>query len=103
MSLRAVFANSERLLRDGGSGKIQIPYYRQNAVIIPQEATYEIQDKTFVYKVVDGCTKSTIIEVYPMSNGTEYIVESGLQKGDTIIAAGAGLLKDGIRIQTTEK
>lgn len=103
VSLRAVFANSERLLRDGGSGKIQIPYYRQNAVIIPQEATYEIQDKTFVYKVVDGCTKSTIIEVYPMSNGTEYIVESGLQKGDTIIAAGAGLLKDGIRIQTTEK
>ena len=53
--------------------------------------------------MVDGCTKSTIIEVYPMSNGTEYIVESGLQKGDTIIAAGAGLLKDGIRIQTTEK
>lgn len=103
VSLRAVFANSERLLRDGGSGKIQIPYYRRNAIIIPQEATYEIQDKTFVYKVVDGCTKSTNITVNPMNNGTEYIVESGLQKGDTIIAAGAGLLKDGIRIQTSEK
>lgn len=103
VSLRAVFANSERLLRDGGSGKVQIPYYCRNAIIIPQEATYEIQDKTFVYKVVNGCTKSTNITVNPMNNGTEYIVESGLQKGDTIIAAGAGLLKDGIRIQTSEK
>ena len=66
--------------------------------MIPQEATYELQNRMFVYRVVDGKTKATPVTLYPQNNGHEYIVEEGISEGDTIIAEGAGLLKEGIEI-----
>lgn len=101
ISLRAVFPNPDRILRSGGSGNIIFPYEKKNCIVIPQEATYEIQDKIYVYKIVDGKTKSTQITVFSANDGQEYVVESGLQKGDIIIAEGAGLLKNGIEVNGT--
>lgn len=67
-------------------------------MVIPQTATYELQDKVFVYKVVDGKTQSTQVKVFEVNDGKEYIVESGLNMGDVIIAEGAGLLSNGILV-----
>ena len=100
VSLRAVFNNSNHLLRNGGSGTIIIPVTVRNAVVIPQTATYELQDRIFVYKVVDGKASATEIKVSPHNNGTEYIVESGLKVGDIIVAEGAGLIKEGTPIRS---
>ena len=66
--------------------------------MVPQKATYELQNKVFAYRIVDGKTKSTPLEVFRLNNGTEYVVESGLQPGDEIIAEGAGLLKEGVEV-----
>lgn len=99
VALRASFPNPDRLLRNGGSGTIVIPYIRQGAIIIPQEATFEIQDRTFVYRVIDGKAVSTQIDIFPLNNGKEYIVESGLKAGETIIAEGAGLVKEGAAVK----
>lgn len=98
VSLRAVFDNPEKLLRNGGNGTIILPTALTDCIVIPQGATYEIQDRKFVYKVVDGLTQSCSIEVFRLNNGTEYVVESGLEVGDIIVAEGAGLLHDGIAI-----
>ncbi len=95
VSVRAVFENPERLLLSGGSCNVNIPYVRENVIVIPQAATYEIQNKTFCYKNVDGRAQSTIITVNPINNGKEYIVESGLTLGDQIIREGAGLVREG--------
>ena len=57
-----------------------------------QEATYELQDKVFVYRVVNGKAKSTEIKVIEHSDGEHYVVLSGLSVGDRIISEGAGLL-----------
>ncbi len=95
VSLRAVFPNDERLLHSGGSGNVVIPYKQENALVIPQIATMEIQDKTYVYKVVDGTAQRTVITVTPAGNGAEYIVLSGLTEGDRIVAEGVGLIRDG--------
>jgi len=95
VSLRATFPNPEHMLRNGGSGTIIFPYVKENALIVPQEATYEIQDKIFVYKVVDGKATSAQVEVFPVNNGKEYIIEKGLKEGDIIIAEGAGLVQEG--------
>ena len=73
--------------------------HRKGCIVIPQEATYELQNRVFVYRVIDGKTKATPIEVFRLNNGKEYIVESGLNEGDVIIAEGAGLLKEGIVIK----
>lgn len=99
VSVRAVFRNPDGWLRNGASGVVRIPSVHKDCIVIPQASTYDIQNKTFVYKVVDGVTKSQEVSVSKISNGKEYIVESGLDVGDVIIAAGAGLLRDGIRIQ----
>lgn len=93
--LRAKFDNSGRRLMSGGQANVIVPYERKQCIVIPQEATYEIQDRIFVYKVVDGKAVSTPIEVFEINDGAEYIVESGLQTGDVIVAEGAGLLKEG--------
>lgn len=100
VSLRATFPNRGRLLRDGGSGRVIIPTKMKNSIVIPQSATYELQEKIFVYKVIDGKAVSAGITVLPQNNGVEYIVESGLSVGDVIVAEGAGLVREGATIKT---
>ena len=98
VTLRAVFPNADHILRSGGTGNVRLPYEKKGVIVIPQTATYELQDKVFVYKVVDGKTKSAQIAVFGINNGKEYIVEAGLTTGDVIIAEGAGLLRDGMTV-----
>ena len=52
-----------------------------------------------MYKVVDGIAKACEIKVFPYDNGMDYVVTDGLEPGDVIIAEGAGLVKDGMRIK----
>lgn len=98
VSLRATFPNPERMLRNGGSGTIVFPYQMDSVLVVPQEATYEIQDKVFVYRVVDGKATSASVTVFPANDGKEYIVTQGLKAGDVIVAEGAGLLQEGTPI-----
>lgn len=98
VTLRATFANPSTLLRNGGSGTLVVPFERDSAIVIPQEATYEIQDKKFVYRVVDGKAKSTEVTVEPLNDGKDYVVTAGLKAGDVIVAEGAGLLSNGVQI-----
>ena len=99
VALRATFPNASDLLHHGGSATVIVPTHREQCIVIPQEATYELQNRMFVYRVVDGKTKATSVSLYPQNNGKEYIVEAGLNEGDTIIAEGAGLLKEGVEIK----
>lgn len=98
ISMRAVFPNPGRLLHSGGSGKIIIPREKPNSIVIPKSATFEIQDNVYVFKVVDGIAKSSLIQVNPVSRNNEYIVESGLAAGDIIITEGVGFIRDGVSV-----
>ena len=99
VTLRATFPNTGRLLRNGGSATVVVPTHRPQCIVIPQEATYELQNRSFVYRVIGGKTKATAVKLFTQDNGKEYIVEEGLYAGDTIIAEGAGLLKEGVVIK----
>ena len=99
VSLRAVFPNNEHLLRNGGTGTVVVSTIRDNVIVIPQTATFELQNKVFVYRVVDGKTAQTEIQIAPLDDGISYIVEEGLSEGDIIIAEGAGLLKEGVEVK----
>lgn len=100
VSLRAVFPNREGLLHSGGAGNVIVPTEKAGALVIPQAATFEVQDKVFAYKVVDGKAQSAPVQVTRVNGGQEYIVESGLQPGDVIVAEGVGLLREGTEIKT---
>ena len=78
VQLRAVFANPDGLLHSGGSGNVILPTFYKECVVVPQTATFELQDKVYVYRIVDGKASSSMIEVEKISDGREYIVRSGL-------------------------
>ncbi len=99
VQLRAAFPNSNGLLHSGGAGNIIIPSIYKDRIVVPQHATFELQDKVYVYKVVDGKASASMIDVEKISNGTEYIVNSGLTPGETIVAEGVGLLREGTPIR----
>lgn len=104
VSLRAVFPNEEGLLHSGGSGNVVVPVQKKGTLVIPQSAAFEVQDKVFIYKVVDGKAQSFPVEVTRVNGGKEYIVESGLAVGDKIVTEGVGLLREGtpVREKTAE-
>ena len=72
VTLRATFANPQHLLRDGGSATVLVPSDHKDCIVIPQEATYELQNRTFVYRVVDGKTKATAVTLFPQNNGKDH-------------------------------
>ena len=98
VNLRAAFPNPNGLLHSGGAGDIVMPIVHKDCIAIPMAATFELQDKVFVYKLVDGKATSSAIGVETVSNGTEYIVTSGLTPGEVIVAEGVGLLREGTPI-----
>lgn len=98
VQLRAAFPNKNGLLHAGSSASVIMPSNFKDCIVIPQAATFELQDKIFVYKLVDGKASSSMIEVEKVSNGQEYIVRSGLTPGDVIVAEGVGLLREGTPI-----
>ena len=102
VQLRADFPNPDHLLLSGASAHVIVPTVLRDCLVIPQAATYEIQEKKFVFKVIDGVARSTEVKVYRLNNGTDFVVESGIQEGDVLIAEGAGLLKDGTKVKSAD-
>ena len=100
VSLIARFPNPRHELRSGGAGQIVIPNTSSNAVIIPQVATSEVQNKKFVYLVgKDNKVKYTEIKVNPVDDGINYIVTEGLKPGDRYVSKGITSLTDGMEIK----
>lgn len=99
-TLIARFANPQKLLKSGGAGQIVVPRVSSDAIIIPQEAVSQVQDKYFVYKVgSDNKVKYTEIKVNPENDGNTYIVTSGLNAGDRYVCKGTTKLTDGMAIK----
>ena len=96
---RVVFPNESRLLHSGASGTVVVPSIYKNCIAIPQTATVRMQDKTIVYKVVDGKAVSTLITVAGINDGREYVVLDGLKAGDEIVSEGTGLVREGTQVK----
>ena len=100
VQMRATFPNAQRLLRSGGTGTVLIPSVLDSVLLIPQSATYEVQDKKFVYVLGDSSkVKNTEITVFPLDNGKQYVVTSGLKPGEQVVVEGVATLRDGMPIQ----
>lgn len=99
IAFRAKFPNPEKLLRNGETGKVRMTLPLKNALIIPQKATYEIQDQKYVF-VIDknGVAKSKNIKVaYELPD--IYVVADGLSSGDKILLDGVQKVKDDQKVK----
>ena len=100
VSMIARFSNPEHLLKSGGSGSIIVPTNDSRAMVIPQSATVQVQDKIFVYKVdQNNKVRYTEIKVNPQNDGNSYIVTDGLKVGDKIVTSGLTKLTDAMDIK----
>lgn len=99
ITLRASFSNASGLLRSGNTGKVRLSLQHENAIVIPQSATVEVQDKVFVFTV----SKDNKVMKQPVdllgTTGNNYLVKDGLRSGDKIVSKGMENLKDGDLIQ----
>ncbi|MBQ9216475.1 MAG: efflux RND transporter periplasmic adaptor subunit [Prevotella sp.] len=95
----AVFQNPEKLLKSGGSGTVIIPHNNSSAIVVPQSAVSEVQNKKFVYTLgKDNKVQYTEIKVDPQNDGNNYIVTEGLKAGDKYVTNGITKLSDGMEI-----
>ena len=103
-SVRALFNNPDGVLRSGSTGQIVIPDNKDSVIIIPQKATFELQDRRFVYIVNDSNkVVSTPVIVDANNDGKNFIVTSGLQAGQRIAVEGVGTkLQDGMTINPVD-
>ena len=99
-SVRALFNNPQGILRSGATGQIIMPDNKESVLVIPQKATFELQDRRFVYVVNDSNkVVSTPIVVEANNDGKNFVVTSGLQPGQRIAIEGVGTkLSDGMAI-----
>lgn len=98
--VKASFPNPDGMLRSGNTGQVLIPTSYDATIMIPQNATYEVQDMKFVYVVGDSLkVHSTPITISDQNDGKNYIVTSGLKPGDQIVTEGIGIsVKEGMQI-----
>ena len=99
-SVRALFNNPSGILRSGSTGQIIIPESKTDVIIIPQKATFELQDRRFAFVVNDSNkVVSTPIVVDANNDGKNFVVLSGLEPGQRIAVEGVGTrLQDGMTI-----
>ncbi|MDE6716711.1 MAG: efflux RND transporter periplasmic adaptor subunit [Muribaculaceae bacterium] len=91
-SAKAVFPNPDGMIRSGATGQVLIPSLRTDAILIPQTATYEVQDMKFCFVVGDSSkVHSTPITIADQNDGKNYIVTGGLKPGDVIVTEGVGI------------
>ncbi|TLD40824.1 MAG: putative Co/Zn/Cd efflux system membrane fusion protein [Candidatus Jettenia ecosi] len=98
IAFRACFPNPDLLLKHGSSGKVRVTKEEKNALIIPQKATFEIQDKMYVF-TVDSANTIKMKSIVPKLRIPHlYVIESGLSSHDRIIYEGIQLVKEGDKI-----
>ncbi|WP_246255525.1 efflux RND transporter periplasmic adaptor subunit [Cyclobacterium plantarum] len=99
IAFRARFPNPNKILKHGSTGKIILTNRVRNAIIIPQKAVFEIQDRSFVYVVGDD-NQVEMRSFIPRARFSHYyIVESGLEAGESLVFEGIQNIKNGMTIQ----
>jgi len=95
ITIRASFPNAQGLLRSGNTGKIRLSLQHKDALIVPQSATIEMQDKVFVFTVADSNKVKKQALTIEGKSGTNYLVKDGVKAGDQVVLSGFDHLQEG--------
>jgi membrane fusion protein, multidrug efflux system len=101
IAFRAKFPNPDLLLRNGGTGKVQMKADLKNVLIIPQKATYEIQDKIYVFVVDENSVLKSRSITVNKSLPNLYIIGAGLKATDKFLLEGVQMAKADEKVKTS--
>lgn len=99
LSFRAKFLNPHQIIRDGASGSVLLPTNYKNKILVPTVATFERQNKRFVFLVENDSVIEKPIQVIDR-NKQIYLVEQGIEAGQKIMARGLNRVKEGDKIKS---
>jgi membrane fusion protein (multidrug efflux system) len=98
ITVRASFPNAQGLLRSGNTGKIRLSLLHNDALLVPESATVEMQDKVFVFALADSNKVKKVAISIVGKNGDNYLVKDGVKVGDQIVLSGIDHLQEGAKI-----
>lgn len=99
IAVRARLDNENAALKHGSSGKIVLETELPEAILVPQEATFEVQGNIFVYAVDADDVVHTRKVVPKLRLDEHFVVESGLTAADRFVLEGTQKLSEGVKIQ----
>jgi len=98
IAFRARFKNTSKLIKHGSSGKIRIEKDYDNAIVIPQKSTFEIQDRVFVF-VVDNNGVARMRQVEILARIPHFfMISKGVNVNDKILYEGIQTASDGMKV-----
>ena len=101
IAFRAKFPNPEKLLKEGGTGKIYVKKSYQNAILIPQKSSFEVQGNIYVY-LLDDSNKVSTRKINPIIRlNNFYVLDAGFTTKDRIVYEGIQRIKVGDIVEAT--
>ncbi|RYY18394.1 MAG: efflux RND transporter periplasmic adaptor subunit [Cytophagaceae bacterium] len=98
IAFRARFDNPQHLLKHGATGRVRLTNVVADALLVPQKAVFEIQDKSYVYVLDSNNVAHTRAFVPGTRTGDNYVVKSGLKRGERVVYEGTQQVKDGLKV-----
>ena len=104
LTSKVSFPNPDGHLYSGIQGTIVMSFAEKNVIVVPQYAVVRLQDRSQVYKVQADSTATAVeVTTKDVGNGKEFIVTSGLNEGDVIVATGANNVTEGQKVLFPEE
>ncbi len=96
--VRAEFANEDLALRPGMLLTVHLYKERPASVVLAESAVIQRQDRSYVYRIVDGQALLTEVGVGRRRRGIVEIL-TGLNPEDRVVVDGVARLRDGTRVR----
>lgn len=102
IQFRVSLPNPQKLLSNGNTGTIRVPKLYSGVLVVPETATYEQQGLTYVYKVEKDTARNTAVKIIDRVSNMA-VIESGVTKGETVVAEGVGTLRPNTPVKPQPK
>ncbi|KXI28598.1 efflux RND transporter periplasmic adaptor subunit [Paraglaciecola hydrolytica] len=96
--IRANINNKQLKLRPGMLMQVELQKLMLETLVLPEHSLVPVEDKQFVFVIVDGVAKRQQVEVGRRRPGFVQII-SGLEVGDQVVVEGTLRLRDGSKIR----
>ena len=96
-TVRATMPNKDELLWPGTLVTTDMTLRNEEGVVVPAQAVQVSQTGTFVFIIKDGVAQVQAVKV-ERQIGTESVIASGLNGGETVVTEGQLLLSSGTRV-----
>jgi membrane fusion protein (multidrug efflux system) len=98
ITVRALIQNADRALRPGMLLTVEVVTAERNALVVPESAVFQVQNRAYVYLADGDTARQQQIEVGARRFGVVEVL-SGLEEGDLVVVEGTIKLREGAKMR----